>query len=138
MSDNQNIVYYRSITTLYENMGPTKNRTRTIHGTLNCDITPLLKLLNNNNHIYTRQCLPYKIQITKIQTIYKLLNSTRQDNLDCSIASHFMTSVIRFMEVLSSLVEFTYFSTVPMILLCLIQASMLVDEGVYLYTFLCS
>ena len=36
-------------------------------------------------------------------------------NLDCSIASHFMISVIRFMEVLSCLVELTNFSTVPII-----------------------
>ena len=43
--------------------------------TLTRDITPLLKLLYNNN-LHIRQCLqylPYKIQITKIQTIYKLL-----------------------------------------------------------------
>ena len=57
-------------------------------------------------------------------------------NLDCSIASHFMTSVIRFMEVLSCLVKLANFSTVPMILLCLFHASMIVDEGVCQYTFL--
>ena len=44
---------------------------------LTCDITPLLKLLYNNN-LHTHKAMStistiHKIQITKIQTIYKLL-----------------------------------------------------------------
>ena len=57
----------------------TKIRIRPKYGittfTLNCDITPLLKLLYNNN-LHTHKAMStistiHKIQITKIQTIYK-------------------------------------------------------------------
>ena len=59
----------------------TKIRIRPNYGinnvTLNCDITLLLKLLYNNNlHIHKAMSTIstiHKIQITKIQSIYKLL-----------------------------------------------------------------
>ena len=83
-SNNQNILHYRS-----NNMTPyltSDNDAKLKHGsdyiqnhnvTLNCDITPLLKLLYNNNlHIHKAMSTIstiHKIQITKIQTIYKSL-----------------------------------------------------------------